>query len=113
MNGQDLMQQIEHYTGLLNKAVPEFKDRGIKTAETEKAYRVALRTEFLRLKADGEKVTIMSDMARGKEDIAELKMQRDIAETLYKSAQEGINVYKKQLDTVMAIYKNEWTQAKR
>jgi len=113
MDGTELMQQIEHYTGLLNKAVPEFKKRGIETARTEKDYRIALRSEFLRLKAEGEKVTIMSDLARGKEDIAELKMQRDIADTLYKSAQEAINIYKKNIDTLMAIYKAEWARAKQ
>ena len=107
------MQKINEYEGLLNDAVPEFKKRGLHKAQTEKEYRIALAKEFLRLRAEGEKVTIMGDLARGKEEIAELKFQRDIAETLYDSAKEAIMIYKKQIDTLMTIYKAEWGQARQ
>ena len=112
MNGQDLMNEIKNYGDLLNKAVPEFKQRGIDKALTEKNYRIALATEFLKLRSEGEKVTIMSDLARGKEEVADLKFKRDVAETLYESAKEAIYIYKKQMDTLMTIYKIEWGHTK-
>ena len=108
-----LMEKIQEYEGLLDKAVPEFKKRGLEKAEAEKKYRIALAKEFLMLRDQGEKVTIMSDLARGKEEIAELKFQRDVAETLYESAKEAIMIYKKQIDTLMTIYKAEWGQSKQ
>ena len=40
---------------------------------------------MLRLRAEGVPVTIISDLCRGNEKIADLKLKRDIAETLYES----------------------------
>lgn len=109
----DLMQKVQEYEGLLDKAVPEFRKRGITKAEAERDYRVALAKKFLELKAQGEKVTIMSDLARGDEAVAQLKCDYIIAETLYDSAKEAIMVYKKQIDTLMVVFKAEWGQAKK
>ena len=107
------MQKVQEYEGLLDRAVPTLKQRGIDKAKAEQVYRVALAKKFLELKAQGEKVTIMSDLARGDEAVAQLKFERDVAETLYDSNREAIMVYKKQIDTLMVIYKAEWNQAKQ
>jgi hypothetical protein len=59
-------------------------------AESEKAYRMALSTRILRLKADGYAITACGDIARGHEDIADLKHLRDIAEGAREAAQAAV-----------------------
>jgi len=108
----DIMQKVQEYERLLDTAVPTLKQRGLDNAQAEKVYRIALAKEYLKLRDSGEKVTIMSDLARGDETIAQLKYERDVADTLYDSAREAIMIYKKQIDTLMVIYKAEWGQSK-
>lgn len=45
---------------------------------------------MLKLRAEGIPVTILGDLCRGDEEIANLKMQRDIAETEHESALQKI-----------------------
>ena len=108
----DIMQKIQEYERLLDTAVPTLKQRGMDKATAEKNYKVALAKKFLELKAQGEKVTIMGELARGDETVANLKEQFIIAEILYDSVREAINVYKRQLDVLMTIYKLEWGHSK-
>ena len=48
-------------------------------------------------RVNGTPVTIISDVCRGKKEIAKLRFERDCAEVVYKSAQEAINSYKLQI----------------
>lgn len=59
---------------------------GREKAEAERKYRVALQQEELKLKEKGYAATLISDLARGNEEVANLKFERDVAETMYKSA---------------------------
>ena len=49
-------------------------------AEAERKYRVRLSQRITQLKTEGTAVTVASDIARGEEDIAQLKYERDCAE---------------------------------
>lgn len=48
----------------------------------------------------------------GKRQIAKLKLERDIAEALYKSCLEAINSYKTHIRVIDAQIAREWGQAK-
>lgn len=87
---QDLMNELTEHRKMLDKAIVELKNRGKAKAKTEEAYRVALSKEMLLQRAEGTPVTILGDIVRGKEDIANLKCARDIAETLYESNMQAI-----------------------
>ena len=87
---QDLILSLQKNRKDLAEAIKILKKRGIAKAEAEKNYRIELQKEMLRLKADGVPVTGMSDLARGNELVANLKMKRDIAETLYDTAKQQI-----------------------
>ena len=93
-SGQDLYLDLQEKSNLLDRAIRKLNQLGINKAESEKTYRIALAQEMLIQLDKGVKVTIMSDICRGKADIAELKLKRDIAETAYKTTIEAINVYK-------------------
>lgn len=105
---QDLMREQREKLDLLNQAVSSLKERGSLRAETEKAYRVALSKRLAQLRADKQPVTHLSDIARGEEEIAQLRLNRDLADVLYKSAQEAINNYKLQIRIIEAQIQREY-----
>ena len=87
---QSLQSEMTTLRADLNKAITILKERGQTKAKAERDYRVAVAKEILILRDKGIPVTIINDLVRGNEDIAELKLQRDIAETLYESAMQYI-----------------------
>lgn len=107
----DIMQEMSTLRVMLDRAVSEAKERGKKLAQCEHDYRVAKAKYILQQRADGTPVTIISDLAKGEENIARLCMERDIAQTLYDSSKEAINSYKLQIRIVQEQIQREWNQA--
>jgi len=97
---QDLIIQINKLRRTLNYAIAELRERGENKAKAEQNYRVALAKEILLQRDAGMPVTIISDICRGKEEIAKLKLERDIAETLYETALQKIYATKIELQIV-------------
>lgn len=95
--GQDLMAELNCNMEMMLKALKQLSKRGRAQAQAEYDYRVALQKKILQERDKGTPVTIISDICRGTPDVARLKMERDIAEVVYKSAQEAINAYKIQI----------------
>lgn len=105
----DILQELNNKKNLLDKALSEFKGRGVDYANAYKNYRVAVAKELLRLRHDENMpVTIAYDIARGNEEVAELKRQEIITESLYKSCQEAINSYKLQMKILQEQYNKEY-----
>lgn len=98
---QDLQIELSTLRSDLNNAITIIRERGTAKAVAERDYRVALAKGILKLRADGIPVTIISDLCRGNADIAALKMNRDIAETLYESNMQFIYKTKLNIDIVM------------
>ncbi len=94
MSGQELFEELSEKTKLLDTALTHFGKRGRIYANAHAKYRMELSKEILAEREKGTPVTIVSDVCRGKTTIADLCMKRDIAEAMYKAAQEAINVYK-------------------
>ena len=97
----------------LDSDVDAMRRCGAQLAENERDYRVALRSEILRERADGTPVTIIGDICRGKKPIADKRLARDSAEALYKAQIEAINVKKLKLRLIEAQIEREWGQAGR
>ena len=93
----DLINAVGEKTALLDAAIRQLGKRGQAYAEAESNYRMALSKAILEERANGTPVTIISDICKGKSDIAKLRFQRDCAEVVYKSAMEAINSYKLQI----------------
>ena len=104
----ELFEQMKQLTELLNKALGEYKKRGLEYANAYKNYRIAVAQELLRLRDEGMAVTIAYDIARGKDEVAELKRQEIISESLYKSCQEAINSYKLQIKILQEQINKEY-----
>lgn len=103
-----MWQDIEQAMEDLQKTLSNYKEYQKDYAKKEYAYRVALSQELVRLRSEGQAVTHLADIARGKEIIAKLRFDRDIAEGLVKSAEEGINFYKLKIRELEAEYNREY-----
>jgi hypothetical protein len=106
---QDLYIEMQNKRKELNRAIKEAKERGESMAMAEKEYRIALAKEMLIQRDNKVPVTIISDICRGKENIAKLKFNRDTAEVLYKSANERIQATKLE----MRIIENQMEAERR
>ena len=105
---QDLMQEMQVLRDKLNNAIKELDMRGIEKAKTEADYRIALaKKKILEERAQGTPVTIMSDVCRGDENIARLRLERDIAETLYESCLQSIYACKVEMNIVLDMMQAE------
>lgn len=68
----------------------ELKELGVKKAEAEKNYRVELAKKYLYLRSQKFPVTLITDLARGDEHIAQLKQERDIADVFFDACRDKI-----------------------
>lgn len=107
-----MWQQIEKEINNLKITLSEYKKYQKDYAVKERDYKVALSKRLLELRAEGHAVTHLADIARGMEDIADLRFKRDIAEGLVRSAEEGINFYKLKIREMESQYNKEWGTVK-
>jgi len=85
---------------MLDLAIIELKKRGRTKAEAEAIYRTGLSKQILIHREEGIPVTIISDVCRGNEYIAKLKMERDIADVLYETCKQKIYQLKLELGII-------------
>ena len=111
--GYELINEIGAKSALLDKAIGQLGARGRAYAQAERDYRVALRKAVLAARAEGTPLTIISDICRGDAEIARLRLERDIAQTVYESAREAIQGYKLQIRILDAQLEREWGRASR
>lgn len=107
-SGQDLFTELQDKQRLLEMALGELGRRGRVKAQTEHDYRVALSQEMLKKRDAGYPATILGDLCRGERDIAKLKFERDVAETMYTAALEAINAYKLNIRVLSDQIDREW-----
>lgn len=105
---QDPIQEMATLRTMLDRALVEHKARGKMLAQKERDYKVASAKRMLVLRAEGYPATLIPDLTRGDEEIAKLRMERDIAQTLYDTSREAINSYKLQIRIVQEQIKREW-----
>lgn len=107
-----MYNEIMNEVAVMEQALKQLKQRGIKYAECERDYKIGLRTEILKLRDEGKAATLVLNLCYGSPQIARLRMERDIAETMYKSALEAINVKKLKIRIMENQYDKEWGATK-
>lgn len=97
---QELIAKRNELVDAMHRELENMRNSGIQLAQNEAEYRRALSVEILMERSNGTPVTVISDICRGKEHIAELRQARDCAEAVYKASQEAVNVYKLEYRTL-------------
>lgn len=105
----DLYNELQNKIETLNIAINELKENGKKYASSYSKYRIELAKELTRLKNEGVAVTLAYDIARGKEEIANLKFEEIKCESYYKASQERVNVLKLQIRILDSQLQREYT----
>lgn len=107
----ELFDRIEALHERNAELIDELQKSGVQLAENTANYRIALAEETLRLRSEGERATLIPDLARGDRHVAELRQLKDCAEAIYKTTQEAINVNKLRIRTLSEQLNREWAAA--
>jgi len=83
MNPQDIINKLNECVQVLSRGNTQLKTLSINKAKTEKAYRIKQAQEILKLRTEKYPVTLIMELVKGNEEVAELRLQRDIAESSY------------------------------
>ena len=104
----DLLNELQQKLKELDTAVRSLRTTGSAYAKSERDYKIKLREECLRLRDEGMAIGMIDKTAYGIPSIAELRFQRDCAETIYKANQESINSIKLQIRILESQIDREW-----
>lgn len=108
----DLFEEITRLTRELDISVKQLRKSGTERAEAERKYKIRLKQEALKLREEGMPVTLIDKVVYGVQEVADLRFDRDVKETVYQANQEAINSTKLKLRVVDGQYQREWGQAK-
>ena len=109
----DLFQEITRLTNELDTAVRELRKSGTNLAEAERKYKICLRQEAWKLRAEKNMpVTLINQIIYGVQEVANLRFDRDVKEAVYQANLESINSTKLKLRIIENQLSREWGQAK-
>lgn len=104
----DLYEQIQRLMAELTASIRKLRNNGARLATAERDYKIKLRQEALKLRAGEMPVTLINQVIYGVDEVAELRLQRDIAQANYEANKEHINICKLKLRILEAQLSREW-----
>lgn len=100
MNPADIIDKLNTCVLALQNGNNQLKTLAIKKAQTERDYKVKQAQEILKLKAEGYPATLIKDLVKGNEEVAKLRLERDIAESSYFTCIGAIDNLKIEIETL-------------
>lgn len=104
----DLITLLQKKVAELEASVKMLRQTGKDAALAERDYKVALRTEALKMRDAGTAVGMITLTIYGVPSVADLRLKRDIAQTLYDANKEHINATKLEMRIIEEQIKREW-----
>lgn len=109
----DLFNDIQDLTNKLDASIQQLKKYGRELAEAERDYKITLRQEALKLRAEkGMPVTLIQQVVYGVPEVANKRFKRDVAESMRDTSREYINTLKLQIRTLSEQLSREWNNVK-
>lgn len=109
----DLFNELQLKIKELNISIKKLRETGTEYAQAEKDYKITLRQEALKLRAEkGMPVTLIQQVVYGVPEVAEKRFQRDVKEAIYQANQEAINSTKLQIRVIESQLQREWSNTK-
>ena len=94
----DLYNELQQKIKELNISIKKLRETGTEYAEAEKDYKITLRQEALKLRAEkGMPVTLIQQVVYGVPEVADKRFKRDVKEAIYQANQEAIASTKLQI----------------
>lgn len=114
METYDLINELNDLCAKLSVSGKQLAKYGNEKAEAEKNYKIKLREEALKLRNTKEMpVGLINQTVYGIPEVAELRFKRDVAETMWVTCLESINVLKLKIRILDAQINREWQGARR
>ena len=105
----DLYSELQRLLNDLNISIKKLRETGTDFAEAERDYKITLRQEALKLRAEkGMPVTLIQQVVYGVPEVAEKRFKRDVKEAVYQANQEAINSIKLQIRVIEGQLNREW-----
>ena len=105
----DLYVELQKKINELNISIKKLRETGTEYAEAEREYKITLRNEALKLRAEkGMPVTLIQQVVYGVPEVAEKRFKRDVKEAVYKANMEAINVFKLQIRIIESQLQREY-----
>lgn len=105
----DLMEDLNIKIKELNTSIKSLRKTGTEYAEAERAYKVCLRQECLKLRDEGMAIGMIDKTCYGIPIVAEKRFTRDVAEAVYKANMEAINSLKLQIRIIEGQINREYS----
>lgn len=109
---QEIWQEINQTQNQLDQCLKTLRKNGEAFAKAERDYKIRLRQEVLKLRDEGQAVTIIPYIAYGQEEVARLRFERDIAEAMYKANLEALGVKKLEMNILKTQYEKEYSNVR-
>lgn len=105
----DLYNEIQNKINELNVSLKKLRETGTAYAEAERDYKITLRQEALKLRAEKNMaITLIQQVVYGVPEVADKRFKRDVAEAIYKANQEAINTIKLQIRVLESQLSREY-----
>lgn len=108
ISGQELFAERDRIKTSLEQSLSKAYENGMDLAEKTRLYRILLAQKILELKADGMAVSIIKEVAKGTDTVADAEMLMIAAEVSYKASNENIMAQKKLFESIEADIKREY-----
>ena len=108
ISGQELFAERERIKNSLERSLSRAYENGMDLAEKTRLYRILLAKTILQLKADGLPVSIIKEVAKGTDTVADAELLMNAAEVSYKASNENIMAQKKLFESIEADIKREY-----
>lgn len=109
----DLYNELNQKIKELNISIQSLRKTGTEFAEAERDYKIKLREEALKLRAEkGMPVTLIQQVVYGVPEVANKRFIRDVKEAVYQANQEAINSTKLQIKVIENQLNREWGNSK-
>ena len=109
----ELVNDLNALCEKLTVAGSKLAKYGNEKAQAERDYKIALRQEALKLRTTQDMpVTLIDKVVYGVPEVAEKRFKRDVAETMYDTCKESINVLKLKARILNAQINREWDNTK-
>ena len=108
----ELYNDLQRLQKNLNISIRKLRETGTEYAEAEREYKIILRQEALKLRAEkGMPVTLIQQVVYGVPEVADKRFKRDVKEAIDQANQEAINSIKLQIRVVEGQLNREWNNA--
>lgn len=104
----ELWESLDLIIKQLNEALSTLRQKGIEYCEANRKYQLQKTKEIMRLKQEGTPITLIPQMVKGLDNVADLDFDRNVADVVYKANMEAINVKKLELKVIEKQIEREY-----